>query len=64
MRNLDDENSDKKPERRQKVKKQHIKRNMLDDELINKSNAKKEIKKLKESFDDEEWENWDRFYNH
>jgi hypothetical protein len=37
---------------------------MLDDELINKNNAKKEIKKLKESFDDEEWENWDRFYNH
>jgi hypothetical protein len=64
MRNLDEENGDKKPERRQKVKKPYIKKNMLDDELINKNNAKKEIKKLKESFDDEEWENWDRFYNH
>lgn len=63
MRNLD-ENNDERPERRQKIKKQHIKKNMMDDELINKSNAKKEIKKLKESFDDEEWEDWDRYYNH
>jgi hypothetical protein len=63
MKNLDEDN-EKKPERKPKIKKQYTKKNMLDDEIIANNNAKKEVKKLKESFIDEEWEDWDRYYNH
>ena len=63
MKNLDEDN-EKKPERKPKIKKQYTKKNMLDDDIIANNNAKKEVKKLKESFIDEEWEDWDRYYNH
>ena len=63
MKNIDEDN-EKKPERKPKIKKQYTKKNMLDDEIIANNNAKKEVKKLKESFIDEEWEDWDKYYNH
>lgn len=28
------------------------------------SKIKQEIKKIKQSYEDEEWEDWDRYYNH
>lgn len=37
---------------------------MLDDDQIKQSNAKKQVKRMKEDFDNEEWENWDQYYNH
>ena len=36
---------------------------MLDDEIISRNYEKKHIKKIKESFSDEEWEDWDKYYN-
>lgn len=62
MTNSDDFEDRKQP--RRKIKKQNIKKHLLDDDQIQKNKAKKEIKKIKESFDDEEWENWDKYYNH
>lgn len=64
MRNSE-ENNDRKPERKPKSnKKTHIKKTMLDDDVISNSNAKKHIKKVKQSFEDEEWQDWDKYYNH
>lgn len=28
------------------------------------SKIKQEIKKIKQGYEDEEWEDWDRYYNH
>jgi len=55
---------DRKQHRRNKIKKQHIKKHLLDDDDVRQHNVKKDIKKLKESFEDEEWEDWDQYYNH
>lgn len=63
----DKDDFDRKDSRRKKINlknnKKHI--NSVDDDFIdNKKLSSKEIKKLKESFQDEEWEDWDRYYNH
>jgi len=59
------ENSDRKQERRQKIYK-HKKKNpsFYDDEDRSQDRIKKEYKKIKETFEDEEWEDWDKYYNH
>lgn len=62
MRHSDD--FEEKKHRKPKFKKQHIKKHMLDDDQIKQSNAKKQVKKMKEDLDNEEWENWDQYYNH
>jgi hypothetical protein len=66
MTNFEDYDDKKNSSRRQKFtgKKKHTKKDMLDDEIISKNYEKKQIKKIKESFDDEEWEDWDKYYNH
>ncbi len=63
----DKEDFDRKDSRRKKINlknnKKHV--NSVDDDFVdNKKLNSKEIKKLKESFQDEEWEDWDRYYNH
>jgi|688.fasta_scaffold02373_15 hypothetical protein len=66
MTNIEDFDEDKKNSgRRQKFtsKKKHNKKDMLDDEIISRNYEKKHIKKIKESFSDEEWEDWDKYYN-
>jgi hypothetical protein len=55
---------DRKQSRRNKIKKENVKKHFFDDEDVRKHNVKKEIKKIKESFEDEEWEDWDKYYNH
>ena len=55
---------DDRKKRQPKIKKERLKKHLMDDDTIKKHNAKKEIKKIKESFDDEEWEQWDQHYNH
>lgn len=65
--NRPEENQDRKQERRKKFSKPKNKNsagNYIDDDKDIKHTQKKEIKKIKESFQDEEWEDWDRYYNH
>jgi hypothetical protein len=59
------ENNDRKQERRQKIHK-HKKKSpsFYDEEDLSHNRIKKEYKKIKETFDDEEWEDWDKYYNH
>jgi hypothetical protein len=62
-----EEPSERKDDRRKKIKLKSNKRKIkeFEDDSLNRENiAKKEVKKLKESFQDEEWEDWDRYYNH
>jgi len=63
MKNSED-NNDRKSERRNKFnKKHHVKKPFVDDDIVGKNHAKKELKKLKESFEEEEWKDWDEYYN-
>lgn len=63
--NKPEENQDRKQERRKKFSKPKNKnKEYVDDDKDIKHTQKKEIKKIKESFQDEEWEDWDRYYNH
>jgi hypothetical protein len=64
IREIDNENDDERQKRKPKIKKEKVKKHLLDDEKIRSHNAKIEIKKLKEDYDNEEWEDWDRYYNH
>jgi hypothetical protein len=61
--------SNRKENRRQKFNKNKgtKKPNDFEDhEVVDKpsSKIKQEIKKIRQSYDDEEWEDWDRYYNH
>lgn len=63
----DKEDFDRKDHRRKKIKiKTHKKQvDPVDSDFIDQGNPTKgDIKKIKESFKDEEWEDWDRYYNH
>lgn len=61
-----EENTDRKNIRREKIKKKTTKKDFLfENEIQEKTHfQKKELKKIKESLEDEEWEDWDRYYNH
>ena len=59
------ENNDRKQERRQKIHKYKKKNSSFygeEDKPVGK--VKPEYKKIKESFEDEEWDDWDKYYNH
>jgi AAA+ superfamily predicted ATPase len=59
-----EENNDRKSERRNKLnKKHHIKKTFIDDDVMGQQNAKKELKRIKESLEEEEWRDWDQYYN-
>lgn len=64
--NRPEDNQDRKQERRKKFSKPKSKNrdHYADDENNLKNIQKKETKRIKESFQDEEWEDWDRYYNH
>lgn len=65
LNNNKDSKPDRKEDRRQKIDKKFLYRdNLSDDDGIKNHHIKRERKKIKEELDDEEWENWDRFYNH
>lgn len=61
-----EEDTDRKSTRREKIKKKNLRKDFsFDDENQEKNHLhKKELKKIKEEFEDEEWEDWDRYYNH
>lgn len=55
----------RKNDRRKKIKDKNVGKNIFedkDDRIISKK-IKQEIKKQKEEIDNEEWEDWDRYYN-
>jgi hypothetical protein len=64
MKNNDEEFLDRKQNRRKKLQNKDHKRPCADDDyIINKKN-RHNIKEKKEHLDEEEWEDWDRYYNH
>lgn len=58
-----EKNQDRKQERRQKLDKSRKKQSFYNEEDIVNNKLKKEFKKTKERFEDEEWEDWDKYYN-
>jgi hypothetical protein len=59
----------RKENRRQKLNKNKTSKGtdcQKDQEMIDSpsSKIKQEIKKIKQTYEDEEWEDWDRYYNH
>lgn len=61
--------SERKDDRRKKLRLKNNKKrsksgDSYDDDIDVNSLIKKDIKKIKETFQDEEWEDWDRYYNH
>ena len=63
--NKNEDSGSRKDFRRKKLQSKNLyKQNGFDDEIEAKNLNKKEIKKIKENFQDEEWEDWDRYYNH
>jgi hypothetical protein len=62
----DDDFVDRKSDRRKNIKQKSIKKNFInenDDNIIHKK-IKNQIKQQKQEIDNEEWEDWDRYYNH
>lgn len=65
MSNNKDSKPDRKEDRRQKINKKFSYRDAMPDDDYPKSNhMNRERKKIREEFDEEEWEDWDRYYNH
>jgi hypothetical protein len=66
MKNFEKDEENQKEKRREKFnsKKSHYHRIDDNDELQRKNLSKKEIKRIKENYQEEEWEDWDRYYNH
>jgi hypothetical protein len=54
---------DRKLDRRDKIKNKRNKQRYDDGDFSSKD-INKQIKKQKEDLQDEEWEDWDRYYNH
>jgi hypothetical protein len=64
MNNFEKDRSEEKEKRRSKIKnKKKQNYHIEDDNLRRDSVYKKEIKKIKESYQEEEWEDWNRYYN-
>ena len=56
---------DRKEDRRQKLNRKYSnKDNLLNDDIPRTGYIKRELRKIKEEVDEEEWEDWDRYYNH
>jgi hypothetical protein len=54
---------DRKLDRRDKIKNKRNKQR-YDDGDFSPKDINKQVKKHKEDLQDEEWEDWDRYYNH
>lgn len=61
--NNDFSDKDRKSSRREKIKNKRNKHS-YDNEDFSPKDINNQIKKKKEDFQDEEWEDWDRYYNH
>lgn len=59
------EKDSRKDYRRKKLQdKNNHKDRMEYDDFEIKASKKRDVKKIKEDIQDEEWEDWDRYYNH
>jgi hypothetical protein len=64
MKNSEDF-TNRKETRRKNLKSKNIKKEReLDSFDVPQSEVRKEIKKKKQTLDDDEWEDWERYYNH
>ena len=63
MKNEDDTFFERKQDRRKKFQNKNQKKDWNNDEhIINKKN-KHQIKEQKEYLEEEEWDDWDKYYN-
>jgi hypothetical protein len=62
----DDDFLDRKTNRRKNIKQKSVKKHFIDDneDIVIHKKIKNQIKQQKEEIDNEEWEDWDRYYNH
>lgn len=66
MTKFDNDSENPKDKRRTNFVNKKDKPKFFDDndELKRKNLSKQELKKIKETYEEEEWEDWDRYYNH
>jgi hypothetical protein len=64
MKNEEDNFFERKQDRRKKFQNKSQKKDWNNDEHIINKKTKHEIKEKKEHLEEEEWEDWDRYYNH
>lgn len=66
MKNYDKEIENPKDKRRENFNSKKDKNHCVEynDELIKKNISKKELKKIKDRYQEEEWEDWNRYYNY
>lgn len=65
MKDNTDDFSSRKEIRRKNIQQKHNKhQDSYDESFIKDSIVKQEIKKKKQYYEDLEWEDWDRYYNH
>lgn len=64
MKNDEDNFFERKQDRRKKFQNKSQKKDWSNDEYIINKKTKHQIKEKKEHLDEEEWEDWDRYYNH
>lgn len=56
--------SNRKETRRKKIKDRSARREYEYEDPIERKANKNNIKKIKDEIEEEEWEDWDRYYNH
>lgn len=61
--NFEENNDRKNPRKHKFLNKNKKKKEGYDESDIVNHHLKKEIKKIKQDYEDEEWENWNEFYN-
>ena len=59
---MDKENQ--KNQRKKNLETRKKAKNPKDQDIETRSLEKKARQQMKEAYDEEEWENWDRYYNH
>jgi hypothetical protein len=66
MKNFEKDEENPKEKRRAKFNSKKNQSHYVDDndDLQRKNLSKKELRKIKETYQEEEWEDWDRYYNH
>lgn len=66
MTKFDSDFDNSKDKRREKFGNKKRKQKLFNDndDIKRKNLSKQELKKIKETYEEEEWEDWDRYYNH
>jgi NRPS condensation-like uncharacterized protein len=56
--------SNRKETRRKKIKDRSTRKDYEHEDPMERKASKNNIKKIKNEIEEEEWEDWDRYYNH